>query len=452
VETSGMRISAFTRIFVLGVAAFLALAQPSFGRGGGHRGGGHRGGGHFGGGFHGGRLPTASRAGRQTVQRGPEASSNARLASHNSGSQSTSLSRGESTVRGSTTNRHGDATDSAAESHGDTGAQAAESSRDRSPQRRQTVNDRKDYWNRWGNENDRRVEQFRTDRGQQWSRVDRFWRGRNVAQTYNSRDWRDYSDRMAAFRDGRRMEIWNGVRDYHDNLFDNRWWGGCGWWPGALPGPLIGGFWDPWWWWGACSWATMTAFLDWGWSQPATYDYDVNVVDADDTVYLNGQPEGSTAQYQQQAVDLANPQNPPPPPAPNQGWTPLGVWALCQEEKGDADMFVQLSVNKTGQISGAYTNVLTGEKEPVAGQIDKATQRVAFHLGKNTDSVVEAGAYNLTQDVASCKVYFGKAKPQTWLLVRLPAPKVPEAPTPLPLTSTPASTGNAAAANTKLTN
>jgi hypothetical protein len=86
------------------------------------------------------------------------------------------------------------------------------------------------------------------------------------------------------------MEIWNGVRDYQDNLFDNRWWAGCGWWPGVLPGPFIGGFWDPWWWWGACSWATMTAFLDWGWSQPATYDYDVNVLDADDTVYFNGQP------------------------------------------------------------------------------------------------------------------------------------------------------------------
>jgi hypothetical protein len=130
----------------------------------------------------------------------------------------------------------------------------------------------------------------------------------------------------------------------------------------------------------------MTAFLDWGWSQPATYDYDVNVVDADDTVYFNGQAEGSTAQYQQQAVSLANPQNPPAPPGPNQGWTPLGVWALCQEEKGDADMFVQLSVDKTGQISGAYTNVLTGEKNPIADQIDKATQRIAFHLGKNTDS------------------------------------------------------------------
>ena len=465
-----MKISTFTKIFVLGGAAFLVLSQGSFGRGGGGHGGGGRSGGFHGGrlptasrasrqaiqrpeasgrtglvshneGSHGGRLPTANGASRQAVQRQPEASSRAGLASHNSGSQLPSLSRGESTVRDSTTDRHGGTTDSAANLHRDTAAQAAESSRDRSPQQRQAVNDRRDYWNRWGNENDRRLQQFRTDREQQWSRTDHFWRGRNVAQTYNSRDWRDYRDRVAGFRDGRRMEIWNDVRYYHDDLFDDGWWAGCGWWPG----PFSGGFGDPWWWWGACSWNTMAAFLDWGWSQPVTYDYDVNVVDEGDTVYFNGQPEASTTQYERQAVELANPQNPPPPPAPNQGWTPLGVWALCQEEKGNADMFVQLSVNKAGQISGAYRNVLTGEKEPVAGQINKATQRVAFHLGKNTDSVIEAGACNLTQDVASCKVYFGKGEPQTWLLVRLPAPKMPNTPTPVPLTSTPASTGNAGA-------
>src|SRR5260370_20326481 len=91
-----MKISTFTKIFVLGGAAFLALSQASFGRGGGghggggHGGGGHRGGGHFGGGqfgrgrsggFHGGRLPTASHASRQTVQR-PESSAQAGLVRH----------------------------------------------------------------------------------------------------------------------------------------------------------------------------------------------------------------------------------------------------------------------------------------------------------------------------------------------------------------------------------
>jgi hypothetical protein len=134
-----MKISAFTKIFVLGGAAFLALSQGSFGRGGGHGGGGrHFGGGHFGGGrfegFHGGRLPTASRASRQAVQRQPEVSSRARLASHNSGSQLGSLGRGESTVRNPTADRRGGTTDSAANLHRDTTAQAAELSRDHSPQ------------------------------------------------------------------------------------------------------------------------------------------------------------------------------------------------------------------------------------------------------------------------------------------------------------------------------
>jgi len=46
-----------------------------------------------------------------------------------------------------------------------------------------------------------------------------------------------------------------------------------------------------------------------------------------------------------------------------------GLWT--QEEKGDAFMFLQLSVNKSGVISGAYANVLSGEKEPVAGRIGR---------------------------------------------------------------------------------
>jgi hypothetical protein len=43
---------------------------------------------------------------------------------------------------------------------------------------------------------------------------------------------------------------------------------------------------------------------------------------------------------------------------------------------------------------------------PVVPSVIRATQRVAFHLGNNPDSLIEAGAYNLTQDVASCQIYF----------------------------------------------
>ena len=45
----------------------------------------------------------------------------------------------------------------------------------------------------------------------------------------------------------------------------------------------------------------------------------------------------------------------------------MGVWALAQEEKGDAYMFFQISVDKEGVVSGAYKNVLSGEQAPISG-------------------------------------------------------------------------------------
>jgi hypothetical protein len=84
----------------------------------------------------------------------------------------------------------------------------------------------------------------------------------------------------------------------------------------------------------------------------------------------------------------------------------MGVWALTQEEKGDAYMFFQLSIDKEGVVSGAYQNVLSGEKAPISGQVDKATQRVAWKIGTN-NTVIETGLQNLAQEVASCLVHFG---------------------------------------------
>ena len=57
---------------------------------------------------------------------------------------------------------------------------------------------------------------------------------------------------------------------------------------------------------------------------------------------------------------------------------PLGVFALAQEEKGDPVMFFQISVSRDGKISGGYESTLTGDKKPIAGQVDKETQNVAW--------------------------------------------------------------------------
>ena len=231
------------------------------------------------------------------------------------------------------------------------------------------------------------------------------------------------------FRNERRIEIWNDARWYHDDLFDVRWWAGSDWYP-----PVAVGYWNPWWWWTPCDWTSFCLFLGWGSVAPVYYDWGVNWVDVGQTEYFDGQPIGSITDCANWATQLADPSTPPPAPTPPgddqaADWKPLGVWALTQEEKGDAFMFIQLSVNKSGVISGAYSNVISGEKEPVVGQVDKTSQRAAFHFGTNKTTVIETGVYNLTQDVASCFVRIRTAPAQNWLMVRLPAPTMPNAPT-----------------------
>jgi hypothetical protein len=84
-------------------------------------------------------------------------------------------------------------------------------------------------------------------------------------------------------------------------------------------------------------------------------------------------------------------------------------------------------IDRNGVVSGAYQNVLSGEKSPISGQVDKKTQRVAWKIGTN-NTVIETGLQNLGQDVASCLVHFGPDTTQTWLLIRLKQPQMPTAP------------------------
>jgi hypothetical protein len=44
-------------------------------------------------------------------------------------------------------------------------------------------------------------------------------------------------------------------------------------------------------------------------------------------------------------------------------------------------MFFQIAIDKNGVVTGGYENVLSGEKSPISGQVDKKTQRVAWKIG-----------------------------------------------------------------------
>ena len=302
-----------------------------------------------------------------------------------------------------------------------------------SPQRNQAVANRQQYWDKWGKDNQGKLSNFKADRSKDWSGINNFRNNQNLVNNFNKPEFNNYRNNVNNFRNNRSIEINNNIQNHFDNNFNDRWWGGSGWYRGPS---FYGG--NPWWWWGAATVATAGTFLALdaihdATYQPPVYDYGVNVVYQGDEVYVDGQPTATAQEYTQQAIALANtPAEQPPPPAPPEPgqqaeWLPMGVWALAQEEKGDAYMFFQISIDKEGVVTGAYQNVLSGEKAPISGQVDKKTQRVAWKIGTN-NTVIETGLQNLTQDVASCLLHFGPDTTQTWLLVRMKQPEMPDAP------------------------
>jgi hypothetical protein len=173
--------------------------------------------------------------------------------------------------------------------------------------------------------------------------------------------------------------------------------------------------------WGWTTWPALGGWYGWGGDvNPIYYDYGSNVVYNDDEVYYGDQPVASADDFYQQASDIASAAG---STDPNQGeWTPLGVFGLVQGEQASASALFQLATNKSGTIAGNFSDMLTGNTLPVQGSVDQKTQRAAWTVGTNKDTVYEAGIYNLTKEEAPVLVHFGKDRTQQWMLVRMKQP------------------------------
>ncbi|HEX4144862.1 MAG TPA: hypothetical protein VHY91_15265 [Pirellulales bacterium] len=151
---------------------------------------------------------------------------------------------------------------------------------------------------------------------------------------------------------------------------------------------------------------------------PIDYNYGGNIVYQNNDVYMDGQDVDTAAQYYNQVADQAD-GGAEANANENQPWLPLGVFALAQGEGQQSSSLVQLAVNKQGIIRGNYTDTVSDTTSPIQGSIDEKTQRVAWTVGDNQTTVLEAGLYNLTQPEAPVLIHFGAEKAQQWLLVRL---------------------------------
>jgi hypothetical protein len=208
----------------------------------------------------------------------------------------------------------------------------------------------------------------------------------------------------AAVRSGFRQ---NGVygRDWH-NLHPNAW-RAANWAADAA--------------WNAVGWNALDLWLYESAIMPVPYDYGQTVTYQNDSVIVNGENEGTPTEYSQQAEALATAGTQASAPADGE-WLPLGVFALTQPGQTKSDVALQLAVNKQGVLRGNSTDVAANTVQLVHGSVDKQTQRVAFTVGDNAETVVETGLYNLTKDEAPVLIHFGADRTEQWLLVRLQNP------------------------------
>ncbi len=192
------------------------------------------------------------------------------------------------------------------------------------------------------------------------------------------------------------------------NLFRPEWWRNHhgAWWAAGLVGSA----------WAAATWSGASDWVGCD-STPEDYDYGNTVVYQGDNVYVEGQSVGSAAQYYDQASSLAASGD--AKQSDDAKWLPLGVFGIVQGQQTDPTMIIQLAVNHDGTIRGNLYNTMTDNSVPVHGAVDKKTQRAAWTIGDNKNTVMDTGLYNLTKDEAPLLVHSGKDSTQNWLMVRL---------------------------------
>ena len=156
--------------------------------------------------------------------------------------------------------------------------------------------------------------------------------------------------------------------------------------------------------------------------QPVAYNYGTNVTYQDNQVYYGSQPVATAGEYYQQAATLGRERS--APAAQCGRLAPAGRLRPGPERAVRPALRHAPGRQQVGGHRRATIRTWSAERVPIQGAVDKKTQRVAWTVGKNKNTVCETGLYNLTQDEAPALIHIGKDKTQQWLLVRLKQPEL----------------------------
>lgn len=177
-------------------------------------------------------------------------------------------------------------------------------------------------------------------------------------------------------------------------------------------------------WWYAPTYGYVTGYCGYN-NAPVSYDYgpdSVYVQNGD--IYYGDEVVASQSEYYSDAIEIAGEETQEAAGSvdateASEDWLPLGVFAVVEEGETSSDVTLQLAVSKSAEIRGNVVLEAKDEVRPVYGNVDKETQKVAFRVEGREDIVVEAGLYNLTEDVLTVMVHFSEDRSEIKGLVRL---------------------------------
>lgn len=156
-------------------------------------------------------------------------------------------------------------------------------------------------------------------------------------------------------------------------------------------------------WWRRPRWVTINNWLPYGWSYPIDYS--------------EGYPEEVPLEiygYPPEPEDF--------PPEQVEEWLPLGIFATGRNVNDAviSNIFMQLAVNRTGDMAGTYYNSATNLSYLIEGVVDQETQQAAWRLAEASPApLMVTGIYNLSQDVVPTVVYNPDGSAETWVLIRV---------------------------------
>ena len=107
--------------------------------------------------------------------------------------------------------------------------------------------------------------------------------------------------------------------------------------------------------------------------------------------------------------------------SPEGDWLSLGVFAVGKSfDAASFFAYIQLSINKQGDVAGTYYNHKTQILHSLSGFIDQESQILVWGVADVPNApLVTVGVYNLTQDIAPAMIHFAGGGERPLILLRL---------------------------------